>query len=44
VRRLARTPVGPSLNGLLSSTARLQLFFGVLLAMAIALHGTRNIG
>lgn len=39
VRRLARTPIGPALNDVLKHTARLQLLFGVLLALAIALHG-----
>jgi 1,4-dihydroxy-2-naphthoate octaprenyltransferase len=36
MRRLARTPVGPALNDVLEGTARLQLLFGVLLAIAIA--------
>jgi 1,4-dihydroxy-2-naphthoate octaprenyltransferase len=36
VRRLARTPIGPGLNDVLKGTARLQLLFGVLLAIAIA--------
>jgi 1,4-dihydroxy-2-naphthoate octaprenyltransferase len=36
VRRLAGTPIGPGLNDVLKGTARLQLLFGVLLAIAIA--------
>jgi 1,4-dihydroxy-2-naphthoate octaprenyltransferase len=36
VRRLARTPIGPGLNDVLKGTARLQLLFGALLAIAIA--------
>jgi 1,4-dihydroxy-2-naphthoate polyprenyltransferase len=35
IRRLARTPLGPALNGLLADTARLQVLLGALLSAAL---------